>query len=82
MSSSAAVVVLGAGLPVVFGGLIGHSLTRQMLDREIRRQAVLREELGRQWRALRAHWVRSATYRCPRCGRPLRGDRRNDGPPE
>lgn len=52
MSTLTTVVVLGGGLLLIIGGLIGHSLSEYVLDRQIRRQAAAQREIGEQWRAL------------------------------
>ena len=71
-----AVAVLGVGLLLILGGLVGLSLSQRLMAHQIREQALVRRELGEQWRALqvqrRAHRLGRGT--CPDCGRAVPPD--------
>ncbi len=68
MGTLVIVVVLGGSLLVIFGGLIGYSLSQQWLDGEIRLGAKLRREAGELHRTLLAE--RAHCDGCPYCSRP------------
>jgi hypothetical protein len=68
VSTTVTIMVLGGGLLLIFGGLIGHSLSQYLLDAEIRRQAALRREIGEKWRAIQKDRSRGGRrHRCPNC---------------
>ena len=68
MGVTMTIAVLGCGLLVIFGGLIGHSLSQQFLNHDIRRQAALRRDIGEQWRAIQAFRSARRAHHCPHCG--------------
>ena len=72
MGGTVTIALLGCGLLVILGGLVGHSLSQQLLDRDIRDQAALRKEIGEQWRAIQAFRSAPDAHRCPRCGAAVR----------
>jgi ABC-type bacteriocin/lantibiotic exporter with double-glycine peptidase domain len=71
VSGTVVILVLGCALLVILGGLVGHELSRRSLNRDIRRQATLRKQLGEQWRAIEAFYSTQHDLRCPECGAPV-----------
>ena len=69
MDTVIVVVLLWGSLLVIFGGLVGHSLSQQMLAGDLRRTTELRREIGERWREMAAERQHSC---CPHCGEPLR----------
>ena len=52
MSSMMAVVVCGGLVLFLIGGLVGHSLSQALLQRDIRELAEVRRVIGSQWREM------------------------------
>lgn len=69
MDTLIVIVSLCGSLLIIFGGLLGHSLTQRLMASELRRRAELGREIGEQWRELVAERERRGLSCCPRCGR-------------
>lgn len=72
MDSLIVVYLLFASLLVIFGGLLGHTLTQQLMARELRQRAKLGREIGKQWRELQGELERLDELCCANCGRSVR----------
>ena len=67
MATLQVVIVLCAGMLLIIGGSIGHSLSQRQLKRRIKRQAELQRTIGEQWRALQKDRSRRSRNSCPSC---------------
>jgi len=66
MGTMIVIALLGGSVLVIFGGLIGHSLSQHLLAGDLRRRAELGRTIGEQWRQMQAE--RDVSVVCPHCG--------------